>query len=163
MKTKKQTLGQWFKSLFMKKKVQQDAPKVEITEEEIVNDPFKKEVIQRDYTINEMPLINEKKEFTNSKSFLVKIEGKTHELTEKQYVFYSIIKDLQNLFIGGVNGKIIMLNFYKTIYPDLTHSEIERKIPKSKLQFTNYGSTTKYLYKSGLLIRVKKNQYKVKF
>jgi hypothetical protein len=163
MKTKKQTLGQWFRSLFIKNKLQQDAPKVEITEEEIVNDPFKTEASKKDYTINEMPLINTKKEFTNSKSFLVRIEDKTHDLTEKQFVFYSIIKDLQQVFDQGVNGKIIMLNFYSTIYPDLTHSEIEKKIPKSKLHFTNYGGTTKYLYKSGLLIRVKKNQYKVKF
>jgi len=173
MKTQKMTVWQWIKSLFVKKLVELKAVKEQIavdpeldwdseqvlySEEKVKQDPFCKT-----YTSNEIPILTTEKKFNNHKNFFVDIDGDIYELTEKQFVFYNIIKNLQSeSSLKTVNGRQVMLHFYKTKYPDLSLSEIKSKIPPQKLHFTNYNNTTKYLYKSNILMKIKKNEYRVR-
>jgi hypothetical protein len=160
MKTQKMKLWQWIRSFFVKKAIEKISIKSKSESTDYFEEPdWSKLRVHKDFTINEMP----EKNFNNHKTFSININNKIYKLTEKQFAFYEIIKKLQfNSTSGVVSGRQIMYEFYKVKYPELSLNEIKIKIPANKFHFTNYGSTTKYLYKSGLLIKLKKNEYKVK-
>lgn len=120
-------------------------------------------VVTREYVISNNQIVDPSKKFTNYKMWSVGIDNEVYQLTEKQFVFYTIIKRLQSENENKyAHGKQIMLEFHKMKHPEMSLTEIKNNIPAKKLHFTNYGSTTKFLFKSGLLLKVKKNHYQVK-
>jgi hypothetical protein len=163
MKTQKRTVVQWLKSLFFKKKAQVVTPKVEITEEEVISDPFGQPIkAMESFTLNEMPelkLVNQEKVYDTKHKFNLNILGSEYPLTEKQLIFYNIVKEFQN-DKDGISGFKISYEFIKKKH-GYGDSELA-KLPKWKFKISSHHKTMKYLLSSGIVYRISNGKFKAK-
>lgn len=85
--------------------------------------------------------------------------GETFEVTEKQMLFYDIIKYAQEKQ-ESVSGNLILEEFFRKKFSNLSIPELNKILSKQTL--SSHGKTTKGMFKSGLLIKVARNKYRVK-
>lgn len=84
--------------------------------------------------------------------------GETFELTEKQLIFYRIINTLQE--IGEASSQNILWAYLKHKHSNLSHEEVNEIFKSQK--FSSHNKTLKGMFKSGLLERVSRNEYRVR-
>jgi len=164
MKTQKRTVGQWLRSLFFKPKKEVIAPKVEITEEEILQDPFGQPIEKMEkFTLNEIPELKIVSDFERTfdpkQKFRLEILGTDYLLTEKQLMFYNTIKKYQTEN-DGIKGWKISYEFVKQKH-NLSDQDLAQ-LPKWKFKLSSHNKTMKYLLSSGIVYRVNGNKFKAK-
>lgn len=162
------SLGAWISSFFTKKTYVKPEVEYESTDEikesipEIWENPYvskTEEELIEEPSITEKPLQLNPTEFSTQKNVVLALSsGKTFDVTEKQLLFYNIIKEFQKEK-GSVKGHEIVDKFIRIKYPHLSESELVKKVAQNKL--SHHGKTTKGLFKLGILTRIDKNQYKV--
>jgi transglutaminase/protease-like cytokinesis protein 3 len=89
---------------------------------------------------------------------LIISSGERFELTEKQLVFYNIIRELQEK--GQASSSNILKAYLNRRFNNLPTLEIENMTRKQNL--SSHGKTLKGMFKSGLLERISRNDYRVK-
>jgi hypothetical protein len=158
MKQNKMSVWQWILSIFGKK---QKAIQKEANVETPMSDPFssnsQNEKVKPKFTINEMPEKKVKREFKQKIKHEVIIDGKTHSLTTKQYIFYRCVVTFQGP--EDVSGKRIAREFLKIKY-NLSEGEVQKR-PDWELRLTAHHKTMKYLLDSGIIYKVGK-KYRAK-
>ena len=158
MKQKKMSVWQWILSIFRKK---QKANQKEANVEAPMSDPFssnsQNEKVNSKFTVNEMPEKKVKREFKQKIKHEVVIEGKTHLLTIKQYIFYRCVVTFQT--DGDVSSKRIAREFLKIKY-NLSEGEVQKR-PDWELNLAAHHKTMKYLLSSGIIYKVGK-KYRAK-
>ena len=162
------SLGAWISSFFTKKTYVKPEVEYESTDEikesipEIWENPYvskTEEELIEEPSITEKPLQLNPTEFSTQKNVVLALSsGKTLDVTEKQMLFYNIIKEFQQKK-GSATGHEIVDKFIRTKYFYLSNAELVKKIAQDKL--SHHGKTTKGLFKLGILTRIDKNQYKV--
>lgn len=162
------SLGAWISSFFTKKTYVKPEVEYESTDEikesipEIWRNTYvskNEEELIEEPSISEKPLQLNPTEFSTQKNVVLALSsGKTFDVTEKQMLFYNIIKGFQQEK-GSATGHEIVDRFIRTKYFYLSNAELVKKISQDKL--SHHGKTTKGLFKLGILTRIDKNQYKV--
>ena len=149
-------LGSWVRSFFISKS---EKP---IWLEEVLT---KKQEENEETTVNENLLdlqqIKQEVKFETKKNKKLTIStGETFELTEKQLLFYNIIKDIQEK--ATPLGDLILHNYLIEKYKYMSNIELRQLIQTTKPKLSAHNKTFKGMFKSGLLYRVSRNVYGVK-
>jgi hypothetical protein len=105
------------------------------------------------------PIANRKERFSISHKKVVKIESidTLFYLTEKQFMFYSVIKELTQEF-GKAKAKDICIRYVGELNKNIPDMEIAEWMYK----LSAHNKTMKFLLKSGLVIKLSKGYKAIK-
>lgn len=151
-------VGLWIRSLFIRKS---NCLTSEVSDCKKRNSECSEELAVKENLFDLQTSTTEIKYHSFKNKTLTISTGETFELTEKQVVFYNIIKRLQELN-GFASSNAILSYFLKEKYKNLSSEEFHNVVSKSHQKLSAHGKTLKGMFKSGLLERVSRNEYRVK-
>jgi hypothetical protein len=153
-------LGFWIRCFFIKKSEKQIETE-KISNDSKVNDN-QNDLKEENKLISKIEVEkNGLKFFTTKDKLLCISTGEIFKLTEKQLLFYNIIKKLQELY-GFASSKSILTSFLSIKYKNLSDEEYFNILVKSNQKLSIHNKTLKGMFKVGLLEKVSRNQYRVK-
>lgn len=159
-------LGLWATSFLFNRKSKKEAQLESVLDENKIQEDFENEVNdsafknENENTEKEV-LKNEMIFYTKKSKSLFISTGEEFQLTEKQLIFYNIIKGLQGVY-GFASSHDILRSFLNEKYGVLSNDEFKDIIAKTNQKLSSHGKTMKGMFKSGLLERISKNKYRVK-
>jgi hypothetical protein len=124
---------------------------------------IKNEYVVLDSTNNEIlketihPTTPRKERFSSSHEYPVVVENNIFSLTEKQFMFYTVIKELTEEF-GKAKAKDICIRYIGELN---FHSE-NLDTPEWMFKLSAHNKTMKFLLKSGLVIKLNKGYKTIK-
>jgi len=163
-------LIEWIRCLFNSNPKSETILNEDLQKKESENIVSENPYVSKDYSkLTEEPTIDENLlELQNEKSVhklysrkdraLTLHSGEIFLLTEKQAIFYKIIKELQQ--VGEASSRNILWRYLNQKHRNISDGELETLAKTQKLSAHN--KTLKGMFKSGLLIRISKNEYRVK-